>query len=92
MSVEGRNIAEEVLGEEVPAAGEYGIGGTCESCGRERSKHVIIREEQLEEVWNQGILATICAHVNCDEVAVWVTRDIEPIDPCDQEFMEAISS
>ena len=90
---EGREMAEEAIGEEVSCAGELGIGGTCETCGRERSRHVIIHRDQLEAVWEIGIVATICAQVNDSEVAVWVQReDGEPLDGCDEEFMRSISS
>ncbi len=88
---ENRQILESALDDEVLTAGEHGIGGTCE-CGRPRSKHVIIAVEQLETAWELGICATICAHVNGWEVAVWVHGDSTVEHPCDQEFMEAISS
>ena len=58
-------------------------------------ENIAIHRRMTEEVWNQGILATICAQVNDSEVAVWVNRedpDKEPLDGCDEEFMRSISS
>jgi hypothetical protein len=92
MSVPCRDIVESALGEEVSAAGELGISGDCEYCHRPRAQHVIVQKDQLEAIWQTGIVVTVCASLSPDERAIWVEKNIETEDPCDEDFMRDISS
>ena len=66
-------------------------------CGRPLGEHVLMKIEQIEAIWLQGISLTICGEDPSEYPApgtltLVVIREDKPHDPCDEDFMKEISS
>ncbi len=66
-------------------------------CGRPLGKsHRVVRMDQIEAMWEQGIILTICngeANEYDKRTGIVVAiDDPKPEDPCDEDFMKEIST
>jgi hypothetical protein len=69
----------------------------CNHCDRPWSAHVLMRVEQVEAIWEQGIYVNACSEaMPFDDIGgnlrLVSMIDDKPADPCDENFMKDISS
>ena len=67
----------------------------CNDCTRPLSAHVVMKIEQIEAIWAQGIALTTCGDVSSHDwepIGILVAMDDKPADPCDVDYMKEISS
>ncbi len=67
---------------------------SCNACGRPESQHGWFPQAELEMMWAQGIVLTICDGADPDGSICLVTRDTEatPDNPHTVESLMEISS
>jgi hypothetical protein len=72
----------------------------CNYCERPWSAHVLMKIEQVEAIWEQGIYVRVCgseipfdsAASGHDKLVLVSMIDDKPDDPCDVDYMKEISS